>query len=134
MSDEYDAALAVALRRLHASEKFEVELRSALGKFDAEIVDRVIEFLKDRGFVDDERTAKNQSERRTGKRAVGRGRLVDELTGRGATVETVERNLPSDCGDESDRIMEALAAKYGPNDSRARAARFLFARGFSEEA
>ena len=135
MSDPtYKEALELALRKIGTRDRFEAEVRSFLSEFSPDIVERVIQFLKDRRIINDTRTTQNLIERQTGKRLVGIERLRAELLERGAPEETVEAVLSSKSLEgESQRMLDALEAKFSPEDSRAKAARFLFSRGFPED-
>lgn len=130
---EYQAALAIALKKLHAADRFESEVRRALSKFSPETVDRVVATLAAKRFVNDGRTLGEAVDRNTGKRALGDALLKDRLIARGASETAVEEQL-AQAAPESERIREILRAKYQPTDSPAKAGRFLFGRGFSEDA
>ena len=134
MNDEsYQAALGLALRKIHTKERFEAEVRRFLADFPDDTVERVIEFLKGRRIICDSRTTQNLIERSSGKRAVGIGKIRTELIERGAPEETVESVLNGHEFDEQAQMLQLLEKKYSPTDSRPKAARFLFSRGFSEE-
>jgi len=52
---------------------------------------------------------------------------------RGAPEETIDAVLGASNSDERLKMLEALSAKFTPADSRVKAARFLFSRGFPDE-
>jgi len=136
MSDDglYREALDLALRKLKSKDRFEAEVRLFLSEYPASVQERVIRFLKDRRIIDDTKTTLNLIERYSGKRSVGLEKLRAELQQRGAPEETIDAALNSSSGDERNKMLEALAAKFSPADGiRAKAARFLFSRGFPEE-
>lgn len=125
-------ALALAVKLLGSRERFESEIRAKLlaGGFEAAAADAVVAHLAGKGLLDDLRTARAYARRRTGRRSVGREALREELIARGAP-EAVASEVAAGAGPEG--AYEALAGKFGPGESRVRAARFLAGRGFSEE-
>ncbi len=126
-------ALETALRKLKAKDRFEAEVRTFLAEFPADEVERVIQCLKGRRIIDDSKTTLNLIERYSGKRSIGLERLKAELLERGAPEEIVNAAIGGISSDERQKMLEALSAKLSPTDSRAKAARFLFSRGFPEE-
>lgn len=130
--ETYQTALALALKKIHSQERFEAEVRRFLAEFPNDTVERVIRFLKDRRIICDSRTTQNLIERSSGKRAVGIGKLRAELIERGAPEETVESVLGEYQSDERELMLQLVHKKYEPTDSRAKVARFLFSRGFTE--
>jgi len=136
MSEEdlYRQAMQVALHKLKSKDRFELEIRTFLAEFPAHIVDRVITFLKERRIIDDRKTTLSLVERYSGKRSVGLEKLRAELLERGAPEDTIDAIAGEVLGDERQRMLDALSAKFSPSDGlRAKAARFLFSRGFPEE-
>ena len=131
--DAYETALAKALKRLQTSDRFESEVRFALQGHDADVVERVVEELHRRRYLNDVRTAHHVVEANSGRRAVGDAVLRQRLERRGAPEEAVETALETSIP-ESERIDAVLSAKYRPTDDPAKAGRFLFSRGFSEDA
>lgn len=132
-SSSYEKALELALRKIRSRDRFEAEVRGFIAVYEPDTVDRVIRFLKDRRIIDDTKTIQNLVERQSGKRLVGIENLRAELLKRGAPEDTVRAILRESLDDESQRMLEALSAKFKPTDSRAKAARFLYSRGFPEE-
>lgn len=129
----FQDALGRALKRLQSSDRYESEVRKALRRHNAEIVERVVAYLREHRLIDDERTTVHAVEVNAGRRAVGDALLADRLIARGAKEETVAEVL-KEAESEASRIEAILTAKYKPTDDRIKAARFLFGRGFSEEA
>jgi len=130
----YRDALEIALKKLRTKDRFEAEVRLFLTEFPTDVVDRVISFLKDRKIIDDRKTIINLVERYSGKRAIGLEKLRAELTERGAPEETIFAATGSLLEGERQRMLDALTAKFSPTDDvRAKAARFLYSRGFAEE-
>lgn len=131
--EAYSEALKKALKRLQTSDRYESEVRSALSGFEADIVNRVVAELHARRYLDDARTTRHMVESNAGRRAVGDHRLRERLERRGASDSDLAAAL-SEAQSEADRIDEILQTKYSPEDDPAKAGRFLYGRGFSEEA
>lgn len=114
-------------------ERFETELRGWLAShgFEEDVVEPVIERLKARNLLNDERAAEALIARRSGKRAVGIGKLRDELIANGAEEALAERITPTES--EAAAAYDLLISK-GKTQSRSRAGRFLAGRGFEEDA
>lgn len=135
MADDYSAALGVALKRLEASDRYEAEVRKALTKYDPDVVERVVQYLHGQRFLDDRRTTEHVVERNEGRSAVGTERLRANLERRGAPETLIDVAVAEAAESEPERARAVLAAKFRdpqPSD-RAKAGRFLYARGFSEE-
>lgn len=111
------------------------ELRAHLAAkgYEEPVVEKVVQFLLERKLLNDNKTTQNLIERNSGKRAVGIERLRAELEKLGAPDESIERHL-ADGPNESELALEALRAKYKTETPRAKAGRFLYGRGFSQEA
>lgn len=107
--------------------------RKLLSKGYAESdVEEVVSYLTERKFLDDKHTTQSLIERKSGKRAVGRERLSAELVKRGIPEEIVSEQVAN--LHEGDRALDALIGKFSRDESRERASRFLWQRGFDEEA
>jgi len=133
MSDEYEEALAIALKRLQASDRLEADIRKALARFSTPTVDRVVAYLQKQRFLDDARGVSTVVERNVGRRAVGSERLRERLEAKGAPADVVA-GVESGVSD-LERALSVLEGKFrdrSPSD-RGRAGRFLFGRGFSED-
>lgn len=131
--DAYQEALQKALKRLQTSDRFESEVRATLNAYPAETVDAVVAELHRRRYLNDERTTRGVVESNIGKRALGDAALRARLEKRGADDASVEAAM-AEAPSEEERIDAILQAKYRPEDSPAKAGRFLFGRGFSEDA
>ena len=125
--------MELAVRKLKTKDRYEAEVRSFLSEFDEDTVERVIRFLIDRRIIDDTKTTQNLTERNTGKRLVSLEKLRAELLERGAPEETLDAVIGQDFENKCSGMLDLLARKFSPTDSRAKAARFLYSRGFSEE-
>ena len=128
----FPQALNDAIEYLERSDRFESEVRDRLEtKGGTEHVDEVIERLKQRGFIDDERALSSAIEvaERTGKK--GPERLRPELLRRGANPEMLDAALAA--MDPTKAINLLVEEKVEKGDPPAKIARFLSSRGFSEE-
>ncbi len=130
-------ALPEALRRLEKAERTAAELRTALLKsHPEEEVEAALAILAAKRLLSDDRAAEaTVRPRAAGRRAEGDARLRERLEKRGASEETIEKAL-ADAPAEAQRMQEALAAKFDPEDpsQKGRAGRFLMSRGFEEDA
>ncbi|HVL38459.1 MAG TPA: regulatory protein RecX [Fimbriimonadaceae bacterium] len=132
----FKATLERALAELRKRPYLQEELRRKLEATQAETVSRfVIEFLSDRGFINDRETIRNHILHQSGQRGYGQERIKAELLERGAREEVVQECLQEQLGLEAElqTALQALAKRFGAGASRARAGRFLIGRGFSEE-
>jgi SOS response regulatory protein OraA/RecX len=129
-------ALKAAFRFLKSRDRFGAEVRTHLiGEgFEEPCVEEVVSYLIERKLINDNKTTQSLIERNSGKRSVGIERLRAELERLGAPEETVEANLAGLGESESERALEALRTKYKSGADRAKAGRFLYSRGFREEA
>lgn len=134
MDSEFTEALAIALRKLGARDRFSSEIREALSEFQLEVVDQVIEHLSSKGILNDRRLVQSRLANNDGRRAVGNDLLLQKLVQQGAPEHLVTECLGERSTDEVENAVAALAAKLSPDAPRGKAGRFLVSRGFSEEA
>ena len=132
MQDEFKCALEKALKKLQASDRFESEVRACLASFEPQTVDEVVAYLTKHRLLSNPRAAEQAVISRSGKKAVGRERLLTELEKRGAPSALIEQVLPNS-EEERAQLRELLRAKFPPTADRAKAGRFLFSRGFAED-
>lgn len=135
MTEETQAALDRALRRLQASDRYEAEVRKALSGYAEVVVDEVVEILKKRRLIDDSRTTSNALEVNVGRRAVGSARFRERMERRGAPDELVDEATAQVAEGDAVTAAALLTARFAENNpkDRARAGRFLMGRGFAEE-
>jgi len=126
----YEAALAAALRKLKSRDRFEAEIRSALGSFDADVAEHTIETLKAKRLLDDVRTARNYVAAHGGSK--GAERIRQELLARGAAETVIEAALVDQ--EEGEALNALLRKRFKPQDDPGKAGRYLISRGFEEEA
>jgi SOS response regulatory protein OraA/RecX len=135
MSDDFQAALAVALRRLETSDRFESEVRRALSRYDEPVVERVLSYLRERRFLDERRTVENAVVFNEGRRAVGAEKIRATLERRGAPEDLLQEAVSQTAQGDAARADALLAARYPEpkREDRVKAGRFLYGRGFGEE-
>lgn len=131
----FDEALRIALLHLRSSERFEAEVLARLldKGVSREAADSVLDHLRSKGLVSDQRAIEAWLHRRSGKRAAGSTLLRAELVARGAPEDIVDRCLAGTV-DEAATASQLVAERFGPRFDRGKAARFLASRGFDEEA
>jgi SOS response regulatory protein OraA/RecX len=128
-------ALKAALAFLKSRDRFAAEIRAHLlaKGFDEAIAEEAVADLIERKLINDCNTAERHIERNSGKRGVGSEKLRAELQKLGAPEDIIAAKLQLLEGGEAERALQALRAKYKSGAERAKAGRFLFGRGFSEE-
>ena len=132
--DKFNEAVGISLRLLHVVDRFPLEIRAALFAkgFSGEIIDRALEHLVGKGVLLEERALESKLRKLDGKRAKGDQAISAELERLGANPETVLAALAVQ-GDELSRARALIGSKFKNGAPLAKVARFLNARGFSEE-
>ena len=124
-----------ALRYLSQREHSRTELARKLARHAEEPgeVDRVLDDLQARGFIDHQRVAESVVHRKAGK--LGALRIKQELQAKGVEPPLVAAAVAKLKSTEIERAREVRRKKFvtSPQDAneRAKQARFLAARGFS---
>ena len=124
------------MERLRRSDALEAEIRASLERngFESAIVEKVVAYLRERRLINDTKPIDNLVATKTGKRAAGIEKLRSELTRRGAPEELIEERLAQVSADsQADGMRTVLAARFKRTDPRAKGARLLLSRGFSED-
>jgi regulatory protein len=128
-----------ALRLLAGREHSRPELERKLAAHAEEPgqLQRVLDELEQRGFIDEQRVVDSLVHRRAAR--LGAGRIRQELQARGVQPEKVAAAVQQLRATELERAREVWRKKFGgapPADAaqRARQSRFLAARGFGGEA
>ncbi|HUR87954.1 MAG TPA: recombination regulator RecX [Ramlibacter sp.] len=127
-----------ALRYLSQREHSRKELERKLAKHAEEAgeVERVLDDLQARGFIDHQRVADSVVHRKAGK--LGALRIKQELQAKGVEPALVQSAVAQLKATEIERARVVWRRKFesAPADARERArhARFLAARGFSGDA
>lgn len=131
---------ARALRYLAAREHSRAELAAKLARYVTEqdapdAVERVLDDLSAKGFINEARVAESLLHRRAG--GLGNARVLHELRAKGVPPEVIEASAEQLRGTELARAQAVWRKKFGqpPQGAaeRARQMRFLAARGFSGE-
>jgi regulatory protein len=126
-----------ALRLLSGREHSRLELERKLAAHEQEPgqLQRVLDELQGKGFIDERRVAESVLHRRAAK--LGAGRIRQELLEKGLGAELVGQALQQLRGTELERARAVWRRKFEapPQDAaqRARQARFLASRGFGGE-
>lgn len=126
-----------ALKLLAAREHSRAELERKLAPHEEEpgALQRALDELQARGFIDERRVVDALLHRRAPR--VGASRIRQELQAKGLDAETVAEAVARLKATELDRAREVWRKKFGepPADAHARAKqmRFLAARGFGGE-
>jgi regulatory protein len=126
-----------ALRLLSAREHSRAELERKLAAHEQEPGDlqRVLDALQAKGFLDDQRVVESVLHRRAGK--LGAGRIRQELQAKGVEAQAVASAIADLKSTELGRAREVWRRKFGTPAAdaagRAKQARFLMARGFGGE-
>lgn len=134
--DEFAKALSFALAKHSKLEKLSHELRQALVSkgFAPDTADAVLDRMQSRGIVDDERVVRLAFERSAGLKASSSSKVAIKLLARGAPAELVEAYATQGSGEgDLENMLLLLRKRYPDRENRAKAGRFLFSRGYSEE-
>ncbi|MBO4495807.1 MAG: regulatory protein RecX [Clostridiales bacterium] len=113
---------------------------SALG-YDRDVVDDVVEQLKEDGYVDDRRVARKIIRQRTGPKSEGRLKLSARMEDAGVSGSIIQQVLDEEDVNDEETIMEVIRDRF-PVDSfsenrpdtqkeLAKAVRYLESRGYS---
>jgi regulatory protein len=126
-----------ALRLLSGREHSRHELERKLATHEAEPgeMQRALDELEAKGFIDEQRVVDSVVHRRSGR--LGAGRIRQELQAKGLDAERVAVAVASLNATEFERARDVWRRRFGvlPADApqRAKQARFLAARGFGGE-
>ena len=124
-----------ALKLLAAREHSRVELERKLAEHETEPgqLQRTLDELAARGFLNEQRVVDSLVHRRAGK--LGAGRIAQELRSKGVEAEKVAAAVSALRATEVERAREVWRKKFDalPTDlaERGRQMRFLASRGFS---
>jgi regulatory protein len=136
LSFEFNNAVADAIKLLSVRGRLTSDLKCRLVSkgYPEAVVEEVVSYLQVRKLLDDHNTVQQLINKRSAKRSVGIEKLRGELQRLGAPEELIEANLGAITQTESERALVALRGRYKQGTGRAAAGRFLFNRGFDEEA
>ncbi len=126
--------LSYALRLLNRKDYTEREIREKLlrkSQSDEEI-DEVVEYLKEKHFVDDLRYAQNYLYFRL-KRGYGKRRIVHELLNKGIAEELIDSVLTTENENAEEVFLKKLKLLEGKKNKRKKLFDFMYRRGFDSE-
>lgn len=138
----YSRALAWALTRPHsARETRDYLYRTSRPKrrkngelseaIPADIGERVIDRLTEKGYVDDERFARFWVENRNLKKGASRRKLSAELMAKGIDRDLIEVTLSDSGRDEDDELRKVIAKRAGHYDDEQKLIAYLARQGFA---
>lgn len=129
--------LELALRWLKARDHLEEEVRAKLARrgFEEVEINATLQRLRELSVLCDERTRLNLADSATRKPSRGRTGATNDLIRRGIEPEEAEKLVQNRLSpeDEKERARSLMATRAEKLATPAQAARFLAARGFSEE-
>lgn len=144
--DDLESARNIAYRFLgySARSRAEVEKRLERSEFTPEIIQAVIDEFELKGYLNDEKFAKDWIADRADRKNYGRNRLAAELNRKGVSRETIKETLDANDDEESEfrRALESAKSKWKLNSDletttdeinseKRRVSGFLQRRGFS---
>ena len=129
----YQRTLEWVLMRPHSEKETRDYLYKKIydRKLDKSYIDRIIEKLEAKGYVNDRRFAEWYEENRLVKKGVSRRRLEMELAKKGVSSDIISEVLSESGRDEKDEILKVIAkkrAKYGTDE---KLISYLCRQGFS---
>ena len=140
---ELKRAKSVALRYLAYRDRSEFEIRERLSQneLSGNIVQEVVDWLIEFGYLNDERFALDWSRSRVSAKKFGEYRLRRELSAKGLASETIERTLQVVYSESSEwELAQACAQKkllhlsgVDPKSKSRRLAQFLQRKGFASD-
>jgi len=118
----YDAAIKILMRRAHSVS----EMKKALIRrtADEDLIQKVLARLKQNGYIDDARYAKQFTRHRTESRKQGKFRIARDLRARGVPDRHIEAALEEAAQNTDEaavvrqRIERKLRASRGPNTGK----------------
>lgn len=132
---EYQRATDAAFRFLRYRGRSEAEVRNRLARrHDPEVIARVINTLREQGFLDDAEFARQWRDQRERRRPRGQGLLRQELRRLGVSQEVIREALENfDAGSNAYRAGRSLSLRLADTDYaqfRQRLWLYLQRRGF----
>ena len=126
--------LNYALRLLNRKDYTEKEIRDKLLKKsqNGEEINEVIEYLKEKRFIDDIRYAQNYLYFRL-KRGYGKRRVVHELLNKGIGEDLIESVITSEDESAEEVFLKKLTLLKGKKNKRKKLFDFMYRRGFDSD-
>ncbi|WP_168198341.1 regulatory protein RecX [Crassaminicella thermophila] len=102
--ETYQKAKSKALKLLHFSSRTEKEMREKLKKYEYsdEIIDRVILFLKEYNFINDQELAKQMVKSKSKEKKYGQNRIKQDLYRKGMDIELIENIITEELDRETE--------------------------------
>ena len=132
---DYNGAREKALRLLEFRSHSEKELSDKLKRAgaNAEDIEKILDFCREYGFVNDERYAKGKAKDLKNLKKYGRNRIKQELYSKGISAENIEAALSELDEDEEDMLYPLVKKKLGNNFERKntdKCIRYFIYRGY----
>ncbi len=126
--------LNYALRLFNRKDYTEKEIRDKLLKKSQseDEIDEVIEYLKEKRFIDDVRYTQNYLYFRL-KRGYGKRRVVHELLRKGIAEDLIDRVLTSEDENAEEVFLKKLKLLEGKRNKRKKMFDFMYRRGFNSD-
>ncbi len=126
--------LNYALRLLNRKDYTEKEIRDKLLKKSqsGDEIDEVIEYLKEKRFIDDVRYAQNYLYFRL-KRGYGKRRVAHELLKKGIAEDLIDGVLTTENENAEEVFLKKLKLLEGKKNKRKKLFDFMYRRGFDSE-
>lgn len=129
----YDRARERSLSQLSIRPRSEWELRSYLQRkdYEPEIIDSVIAYLTERGYVNDADFARRWVENRRLLKTTSKRRLVQELRQKRVSSADIESALATDNTDEREVLRELAERKKSKYPDRLKFMQYLARQGYN---
>lgn len=129
----YDRARERALNQLSVRPRSEWELRNYLKRkeYSSEIIASVIDYLTDRGYINDKDFARRWVESRRLLKPISKRRLVQELRQKRVSNEDIEASLAEDAVDEREVLKELVERKKSKYPDRLKLMQYLARQGYN---
>jgi len=116
-------------------ERLEAEIRAALERRECEaaVIDRVVDDLRSKGYLNDARAVRNAVDYSATERREGPLKTRDRLLTRGAVEDLVAEALEAIPGEQRLEVAVALIDGRRNWKDAAQAGRYLAARGYDED-
>ena len=102
-------------------------------KLDKSYIDRIIEKLESKGYVDDRKFAEYYVENRFLKKGISMRRLQMELTKKGVSRDVISEVLSGGERNEKEEILKVIAKKRSKYDTDEKLISYLLRQGFQYE-
>ena len=132
---DYDGAREKALRLLEFRSHSEKELSDKLKRAgaNAEDIEKILDFCREYGFVNDERYAVGKAKDLKNLKKYGRNRIKQELYSKGISAENIETAMSELDEDEEDMLYPLVRKKLGDDFERKnidKCIRYFIYRGY----